>query len=110
MSNMAPDGRAPRAVAPHRIAVDVNSTVPTSQVTRDVDDLESRRMLIVDGGRGRRSAIHRPSPPAAGNSRRRCRGPLPAANQPGCHGAGTGRGGTGVGVGVGVGMGAGGSG
>jgi hypothetical protein len=64
MSNMAPDGRAPRAVAPHRIAVDVNSTVPTSQVTRDVDDLESRRMLlIVDGGRGRRSAIHRPSHP-----------------------------------------------
>src|ERR1700712_5594825 len=64
MSNMAPDGRAPRAVAPHRIAVDVNSTVPTSQVTRDVDDLESRRMLlIVDGGRGRRSAIHRTSHP-----------------------------------------------
>lgn len=66
MSNMAPDGRAPRAVAPHRIAVDVNSTVPTSQVTRDVDDLESRRMLIVDGGRRRRSAIpDHPHPPQA---------------------------------------------
>jgi hypothetical protein len=109
MSNMAPDGRAPRAVAPHRIAVDVNSTVPTSQVTRDVDDLESRRMLlIVDGGRGRRSAIHRPSHPPQATAVGGAAAPLPAANQPGCHGAGTGRGGTGVGVGVG--MGAGGSG